>query len=38
MAEARAHLPEEAAQGAWEEGLAMTVDDAVAVAREQPET
>jgi predicted ATPase/class 3 adenylate cyclase len=31
--EARAHLPEEVAERAWEEGLAMTVDQAVALAR-----
>jgi predicted ATPase/class 3 adenylate cyclase len=33
-AEARAHLSEEAAQRAWEEGLALSVDQAVAMARE----
>jgi predicted ATPase/class 3 adenylate cyclase len=33
--EARAHLPEEAARRAWEEGRAMGVDDAVALARGQ---
>jgi predicted ATPase len=32
-AEARAHLSEEAARRAWEEGLAMSVDQAVALAR-----
>jgi hypothetical protein len=32
-AEARAHLSEDAARRAWEEGLALTVDEAVAVAR-----
>jgi predicted ATPase/class 3 adenylate cyclase len=33
-AEARAHLSEDAAQRAWEEGLAMSLDEAVALARE----
>jgi predicted ATPase/class 3 adenylate cyclase len=32
-AEARAHLSEDAAQRAWEEGLAMSVDEAMALAR-----
>jgi predicted ATPase/class 3 adenylate cyclase len=31
--EARAHLPEDVAQRAWEEGSAMSVDEAVALAR-----
>ncbi len=31
--EARANLPEDAADRAWQEGLAMTVDEAVALAR-----
>jgi predicted ATPase/class 3 adenylate cyclase len=35
--EARAHLPEEEAQRAWDEGLAMDVDEAVGLARRQPE-
>lgn len=34
-AEARAHLSEEAARRAWEEGLAMSVDQAVAFARRE---
>jgi hypothetical protein len=34
--EARAHLPEETARRAWEEGLAMTVEDAEALARRGP--
>ena len=34
-AEAGRHLPEEAAKRAWEEGLAMSVEQAVAFAREQ---
>jgi predicted ATPase/class 3 adenylate cyclase len=34
--EARAHLTEDAAQRAWEEGLAMSVDQAVALARQKP--
>lgn len=34
VAEARAHLSEDAAQRAWEEGLAMSVEQAVAVAGE----
>jgi hypothetical protein len=33
--EARTHLSEEAATRAWEEGLAMTVDEAVALARRE---
>jgi predicted ATPase/class 3 adenylate cyclase len=33
--EARTHLQEEAARRAWEEGLAMSVEDAVALARRQ---
>jgi predicted ATPase/class 3 adenylate cyclase len=36
VAEARAHLTEEAADRAWQEGLAMTVEDAVALARGGP--
>jgi len=36
VAEARAHLSEEAARKAWEEGLTMSVEEAVALAREQP--
>jgi predicted ATPase/class 3 adenylate cyclase len=32
-AEARAHLAEDAARRAWDEGLAMTLDEAVALAR-----
>ncbi len=36
VAEARAHLSEGAADRAWEEGRAMTVDEAVAVARREP--
>jgi tetratricopeptide (TPR) repeat protein len=34
-AEARAHVPEGVAQRAWEDGLAMGVDDAVALARRE---
>ncbi|HJV04300.1 MAG TPA: hypothetical protein VJ868_03475, partial [Actinomycetota bacterium] len=34
--EARAHLPSEAADRAWAEGLAMSVDQAVALARGEP--
>ena len=34
-AEARAHLSEDVAQRAWEEGQALTVDEAVALAREE---
>jgi predicted ATPase/class 3 adenylate cyclase len=34
-AEARAHLPEEAARRAWEEGRAMSLDEAVALAERQ---
>jgi predicted ATPase/class 3 adenylate cyclase len=34
VAEARAHLTEAAADRAWQEGLAMTVEDAVALARD----
>jgi predicted ATPase/class 3 adenylate cyclase len=33
-AEARVHLPEEEANRAWEEGLAMSVDEATALARD----
>jgi len=33
VAEAGAHLPDDVARRAWEEGLAMSVDEAVAVAR-----
>jgi hypothetical protein len=33
--EARAHLTEEAARRAWEEGRAMSIDDAVALVREE---
>lgn len=36
-AEARANLPEEAADRAWDEGRAMSVDEAVAFARKRPE-
>jgi predicted ATPase/class 3 adenylate cyclase len=36
-AEARAHLPEDAARQAWEQGLAMTVDEATALAAGDPE-
>jgi predicted ATPase/class 3 adenylate cyclase len=35
--EARAHLSEDAARRAWEEGLAMSVDEAVALARDEGE-
>jgi predicted ATPase/class 3 adenylate cyclase len=34
VAEARAHLSEDAAQRAWDEGRAMTVDEAVAIAHQ----
>jgi hypothetical protein len=34
-AEARAHISEDAAKRAWEEGLAMSVDEAVALARKE---
>ena len=34
VAEARAHLSQEVADRAWEEGLAMTVDEAVSLARQ----
>jgi hypothetical protein len=34
-AEARAHLSEDAAERAWEEGLALSVDEAVALARKE---
>jgi predicted ATPase/class 3 adenylate cyclase len=34
-AEARAHLSDEAAQRAWEEGMAMSVDEATALARSE---
>ena len=37
VAEARADLTEEAAQRAWEEGLTMSLDEAVAFARGEPE-
>jgi predicted ATPase/class 3 adenylate cyclase len=37
VAEARAHLSGEAADRAWEEGLTMSVDEAVGLAREGPE-
>jgi predicted ATPase/class 3 adenylate cyclase len=37
VAEARAHLSEDAAERAWEQGLTMSVDEAVALAREEPE-
>ncbi len=33
VAEARAHLSEDAAQRAWEEGIAMGVEEAAALAR-----
>jgi predicted ATPase/class 3 adenylate cyclase len=36
VAEARAHLTEEAAEQAWQEGRTMTVEDAVALARGGP--
>jgi predicted ATPase/class 3 adenylate cyclase len=36
VAEARAHLTEEEADQAWQEGRAMTVDDAVGLARGDP--
>jgi predicted ATPase/class 3 adenylate cyclase len=36
VAEARVHLSEDAAARAWEEGLTMSVDDAVALARRHP--
>jgi hypothetical protein len=36
VAEARAHLTEEAAEQAWQEGLAMSVPDAVTLARSGP--
>jgi predicted ATPase/class 3 adenylate cyclase len=35
-AEARAHLSEEAARQAWEEGLSMSLEEAIAVARQEP--
>ena len=35
VAEAGAHLPDDVARRAWEEGLAMSVDEAVALARAQ---
>jgi len=35
VAEARAHLAEDEAQRAWEEGLAMSVEEAVALARSE---
>ena len=38
VAEAGEHLPKDAAERAWEEGLAMTVEDVVALARERPGT
>jgi hypothetical protein len=34
-AEARAHLSEDEADRAWEEGLAMSLDEAVALARKE---
>jgi hypothetical protein len=37
-AEARANLPEDTAQKAWEEGLAMSVEEAVILARQQAST
>jgi hypothetical protein len=37
VAEARVHLAEEVAQRAWEEGLAMSVDEAVALAHRPPD-
>jgi predicted ATPase/class 3 adenylate cyclase len=37
-AEARAHLTEDAARQAWEQGLAMTVEEATALARGEPVT
>ena len=36
--EARAHLPEDVAERAWEKGLTMSVDDAVALARREAGT
>jgi hypothetical protein len=37
VADARAHLSEEAARRAWEEGLTLSVDQAAALARgEEP--
>ncbi|MGH2555909.1 MAG: ATP-binding protein, partial [Actinomycetota bacterium] len=36
-AEARSNLPEDAGQRAWDEGQAMSVDEAVALARKRPE-
>ncbi len=36
VAEARAHVSDEVAEKAWEEGLAMSVDEAVALARREP--
>ena len=36
VAEARAHLTQEAAEQAWQEGLAMSVPDAVTLARDGP--
>ncbi|HEV3498434.1 MAG TPA: hypothetical protein VHA34_19015, partial [Actinomycetes bacterium] len=37
-AEASAHLTEDAARQAWEQGLAMTVEEATALARGEPVT
>jgi predicted ATPase/class 3 adenylate cyclase len=37
VAEARTHLSEEAADRAWEEGLAMSLEEATALARQEPE-
>jgi hypothetical protein len=37
-ADARAHLTEDAAQQVWEQGLAMTVDEATALAGGGPVT
>ena len=36
VAEARVHLSEEAAQRAWDEGLTMSLDEAVTLARQEP--
>src|SRR5207245_922946 len=37
VAEARAHLSDDAAKRAWEEGLAMDVDEAIALAHKEAE-
>jgi hypothetical protein len=36
VAEARVHLSEDVAERAWKEGLNMTVDEAVSLARTHP--